>query len=74
MGAIAGIIAFLSTTIPQLVKMGVEVAPLISGIRGAVTNLGTKVAPDDAEFAKLDAMVREFEDDFDAAVAARLAG
>jgi len=70
MSAIIAALALAASYIPQLVEIGVNVAPLVVGLRNAIANLGTPEAPDAAAFASLDATVSGYETQFADAVAA----
>lgn len=72
MGAIIAVLSQVMSLVPQLINLGVDVAPMIANVRKGLDQIGTQVSPDDEEFKKLDAEVKAFEDDFDAAVAERL--
>lgn len=73
MGAIIPILMQLFQTVPSMVKAGLDVADLVSGAVKTTKQIGTTVSPTDEEFKALDALAKEYDDDFDAAVAARLA-
>lgn len=73
MGAIIPILMQLFETVPSMVKAGLDVADLVSGAVKTTKQIGTSVSPTDEEFKALAALAKEYDDDFDAAVAARLA-
>lgn len=72
MSAIIAVLSLAASYIPQLIQIGMDVAPLISGLRKAVDQIGTDVSPTDEEFKALDATVAGYEAEFKDAVAAHL--
>lgn len=73
MSAVIAALALAASYIPQLISIGVNVAPLVVKLREALNNIGTDQVKSTDEFKELDAIVADYEGEFKDAVAAHLA-
>lgn len=72
--SIISTLATMATFIPKLIEIGVDVAPLIAGMRQSISQIGASQPEmkSAAEFQALDQIVSKYESDFEAAVQAHM--